>query len=65
MNDTTDKTWRDYLTKAESRRIAKIDAARKDLAILNIEYRRIAERCRKRAEQKRDGKTSGKTISES
>ena len=45
--------WRDHLTPAEARRIAKIEAIRAQAAALSDEYRAIAERCRKRAERKR------------
>lgn len=41
-------SWRDYLNTAEARRIAKIEAARAEVAALNAEYRIIAERARSR-----------------
>lgn len=44
-------SWRDHLTPAEARRIAKIEAIRAQAAALSDEYRAIAERCRKRAER--------------
>lgn len=49
--------WRDHLTPAEARRIAKIEAIRAQAAELNSEYRAIAERARKRFERERDKAT--------
>jgi hypothetical protein len=49
-------TWRDHLTPAEARRIAKIEAIRaqaaKSLDGTQAEYRAISERARKRMERK-------------
>lgn len=50
-------TWRDYLTPAEARRIAKIEAIRAQAAALSYEHRAIAERCRKRAERDKSRNT--------
>ena len=44
-------TWRDHLTPAEARRIAKIEAIRAQAAEAQTEYRAIAERARKRMER--------------
>jgi len=41
--------WRDYLTTAEARTIAKIERARAEMAAMNADHRAIAERARKRA----------------
>lgn len=41
-------TWRDHLTPAEARRIARIEAIRAQAAKAQAEYRAISERARKR-----------------
>lgn len=43
--------WRVFLTPTEARRLAKIEAERAKVAELNIEFRSIAERARKRMER--------------
>ena len=45
-------TWRDHLTHAEARRIAKIETIRAQAAEAQAEYRAISERARKRMERK-------------
>lgn len=40
--------WRDYLTEAEAREIELIEDIRRCMAYINIEYRAISERARKR-----------------
>ena len=44
-------TWRDYLTPAEARTIAAIEAMRAKVRPLSAEHRAIAERARKRMER--------------
>ncbi|WP_333571357.1 hypothetical protein [Sphingomonas sp.] len=41
-------SWRDYLTKSETRTIARIEKARAEVAAMNAQFRAIAERARKR-----------------
>jgi len=44
--------WKQFATKAEAKRLAKIDALRASLnaklAAANLEFRQIYDRCRKR-----------------
>jgi hypothetical protein len=44
-------SWRDHLTPAEARRVAKIEAMRAQAAETQPEYRAISERARKRMER--------------
>jgi len=57
-------TWRDHLTPAEARIIARIDKARREIAVLNPVFRGIAERARKRMERAKNAQTEVKTDAE-
>ena len=56
--------WRDYLKPAERRRIGQIEAVREKVAALNVEFRQIAERCRKRG-MKVEQETTLETVRKS
>jgi len=56
-----EKTWRDFLSKAEAKTIAKIESAR---ITQNEQYRHIAERARQRMLRAKRTKQAGKNIEE-
>jgi len=57
----TGKTWRDFLSRAEAKTIAKIESAR---IAQNEQYRQIAERARQRMVRAGRTKQAGKNIEE-
>jgi len=46
-------SWREHLKPSEARRVAVIEAKRAEVEALNVEYRSIYDRARKRMERKK------------